>query len=480
MQTPADRSAESVTAEHSLNPQRAFVDGPNMRVLWVGMGAEYSVASLARSWREGRISPDEQFEFDGKRMSFRQLCLNESWLKSELGLLPDAKTPERRSWFAERKFRREAWRKVVENGELSSFSLVERIERLRQELDEARYKCHVAEDSLASAQDREKNLVAALRIGIEDSRELASILARMSAKEVLSRGKVDCTPAFQILGRLVGNLRDGFVEIVGASVQDLRNPDLNRIDQTVLFYKTSREEIEEARRVFAAEKKAWSEKLDQRKKEIQDSVREAKKYLNDEINKARCHLEALTRHYRQTAALFAKWRQAVEKIFFEKPFTGERCVIGKPASIPKDWVSRAIFSYAQMVSPEAILAMFKSGFLSGARFGLLVAWDGLHWKMAENEPAGFLPWGWRGKLTVKRGFFHGAKIGLNDGTKFGSLWCAGPEGEIEEFLVRVDEANDAIPRNHLPNDLSETFCKVSHFAQSIEELAARPIILNSR
>jgi len=478
MQTLLDRSEKSVAEGCSLNPQRSFVSDPNVRVVWVKMGSEYSVASLARSWREGRISPDEQFEFVGRRMSFRQLCLNEPWLKLELGLLPDAKTPKKRSWFEEWKFRREAWRKVVDNGDFALFSLVERIERLQQELEVVRCQCHVAEESFASAQNREKNLVAALRVGMEDSRVLASIIACMSAKDVLPQGRVDCTQAFQILDRLVENLREGLAEIADASEQNSRNPDLSRIEQIVLFYKVSSEKIEEGRRVLAAEKKACSEKLDRRIKEMQDSARKTRKYLNDEIDRARCQLGALIQHYRQTAALFAKWRQDVERIFFKKPFTGERCVIGERASIPKDWVARAIFSYAQMVAPDAVLAIFKGGFLSGASLGLLVAWDGLHWKMATDEPAGFLPWGWRGRLTVARGFFHGAEIGLDDGTKLGSVWCAGPEGEIEKFLARVDEANDAIPHNHLANDLPGAFCKVSHSAQAIEELAARPIILS--
>ena len=43
--------------------------GPNVRFFWVAMNSDYSSVSLARSWREGRISPDDLFEAKGKRLT---------------------------------------------------------------------------------------------------------------------------------------------------------------------------------------------------------------------------------------------------------------------------------------------------------------------------------------------------------------------------------------------------------------------------
>ena len=454
MQTPLDRSAESVAVEHSLPPQQAFEDGPNMWVLWVEMGAEYSLASLARSWREGRVSPEAMMEFGGARMTFRQLCLNVSWLKSELGLLPDTAAPVRRSWLDERKFRREAWRKVVENGELGPAILAERIERLSQELERCKSQLFDAEASIELARNREERLVEAIAAGAEDARELATIFnACANSSIMLSSGMTACSGQFLILERLVENLRCALAEGADGSTQGLREPDSNRIGQVALFYRESTEKIEMLRQQLKTERKNWINELDNRKKEIGEAFRKSKRHLQEMATEASHQLEAQIQYYRQSAALYMRWVEAVGKAFIDGQGIGNRYIIGSPASRRKDWVSRAIFSYAKMVSPDSVFAIFRGGVLCGARLGLLVASDGLHWKLERNGSAGFMPWGWNGELTIKRGIIWGATIRLDSGEKLGTILSAGPEGELEKFIEKINEANEMIPP---PNVLKTT------------------------
>ena len=445
--------------------ERSGIDGPNVKIFWVEMKCEYSAASLARSWREGRISLDAPMEFDGVRMPFRQLCQNIPWLRSELGNLSETLGLKRRSWFEERKFRREAWRRVVENGELGLALLTERIERLSQDLEISRNECHAAETLLEAAHKREKDLVAAIIASVEDARELESIFnVCVRSRVTSSESGVDCLGQYQIFEHLAENLLEELSKVVDGSTQNLREPDLKRIEQVVLFYKESKKQIDKSNRRLDAEKREWAKEFTNRKKRIEETARNVTLYVQSEIATAKCQAEALIQHYRQTAALFANWRESVEEVLFEKPCSGTRYMIGRPMSLRKDWVRRAIFSYAQMVAPDDVLAIFKGGLFLGANIGFLVSWYGLHWRMSRSKSRGFLQWGWTGKLIIKRGILNNVNVSLDSGENLGSIWCAGPEGEIESFLTKVDEANHALPVPSFGNVAIESFRRITSLA----------------
>ena len=449
--------------------------GPNVRFFWVAMNSDYSSVSLARSWREGRISPDDLFEAKGKRLTFRQLCQSDPWLHSELGSFPDAPVPKKRSWFAERRFRRDAWRKVVDKGELGPAILAERIDRLAEELETVRSRHAETEKLLNAAQRREKDLLEAIRTCAEDIGELVTIFDTCArTRTVLAVGKNFETSQSRILANLASNLRKAFEDIASGSARVLRKPDTKRIEQIVLFHNEAIIRIEEDLKGLAEEKRKWTDELDSRKREVADSIQRAKNTIHDTEKAAELQLESYIRKYRQSAALHAKWRNLVEKSFLESPRMGERYIIGNPLEVRPDWVSRAIFSYAQTVPPEAVLGLFNGGFLDGSRFGFLVAWDGLHWKLNADCEPGFLPWGWNGKIVAERGLFFGAKIVLENGFTLGELLRAGPDGEIEAFLRCVAETNEKLPEPSLRNGGSESFRLISSLAiQVVDSIASR-------
>ena len=71
-----------------MNASQLYSDGPDVRYYWPLVGSFHTAASLARSWREGRISPDEYLELSGHRLTFRDACSGNPWLNKNVGPIP--------------------------------------------------------------------------------------------------------------------------------------------------------------------------------------------------------------------------------------------------------------------------------------------------------------------------------------------------------------------------------------------------------
>lgn len=439
--------------------------GPNTRYLRVSLGSVFTAAGLARSWREGRIEPDEILELDGKRLTFRQACSDDGFLRQEIGALPATGGPKKRSWFKERRFRREAWHRVVEMGDFGPALLAERIDSLSREVEQLRKQCEETNERLKAASRREKDLVAALRTGAEDVEELQAICK--ACEDVRTDGiGVDALGRSQagVLGRLGERLRISFSSLADGSTRIVRVPDAKRIEQIVLFQKMVLKENEADRRKLSDEKKSWARILEQLKSDVLNETRNAKQSIDDEKRSAEEQLNAGIRDFRQTAAVHGKWRETVANAFLGQPSEGKRHLIGDVKTRRPEWLVQALFSYAPTVSPESVLGVFNGGGpFAAARFGFLVAWDGLHWSMSAGEPAGFLPWGWIEPIKVVRGRFRlGAEVKLNGRSL--SVWRAGSRNELESFLQRADEANRALPAPTLENGGAESFRCISECA----------------
>lgn len=440
-------------------------DGPNTRYLRVDLGSVFTAAALVRSWREGRVEPDEILELDGRKLTFRQACSEDGYLRRELGVLPAAGGPQKRSWFEERRFRREAWRRVVEKGDLGPALLAERIDGLSGEVERLKKQCAEDNERLEAADRREKDLVAALRTGAEDVGELEAICKACEDARTDGLG-ADTLGRSQagVLGRLGERLRMSFSSLADGSTRIVRVPDAKRIEQIVLFQKMVLKENEADRRKLSDEKKSWTRILEQLKSDVLNETRNAKQSIDDEKRSAEERLNAGIRDFRQTAAVHGKWRETVANAFLGQPSEGKRHLIGDVKARRPEWLVQALFSYAPMVAPESVLGVFNGGGpFAAARFGFLVAWDGLHWSMSDEEPTGFLPWGWIEPIKVVRGRFRlGAEVKLNGRSL--SVWRAGSNNELELFLKRVDDTNRALPAPTFKNGGAESFRCISECA----------------
>ena len=440
-------------------------DGPNSRYLRVSLDCAFTADALARSWREGRVEPDEVLERDGRRLTFREACREDGFLRKEIGPLPDTRPSRRRSWFAERRFRREAWRKVVENGELGPALLAERIDRLSHEVETLEDRCAKNDERLAAADRREKDLVAALRTGAADAEELEAICKACEDARTDGLG-MDALGRSQagILKRLIEKLRASFSALSDESSCIVRVSDSKRIEQIVRFHKEAHEKAESYKRKLAEEKHAWARILKCRKKEVDDAVRDAKESIERARKNAECQLNFGIRNYRQMAALHSKWRNTVSEILFQRPSAGKKHLIGDVRVQRPEWLTQALLSYAPMVAPEAVLGIFKSGIVNGAKCGFLVSWDGLHWRTSMKRSPGFLAWGWHGRIVVKWEMAYWARCGLEDGTDFGTIFHIGHKNELEPFLEQINEVNQMLPAPSFKNGGIESFRRISALA----------------
>ena len=421
-------------------------DGPNTRYLRVNLGSVFTAAALARSWREGRVEPDEILELDGKRLTFRQACSEDGYLRQEIGVLPSADGPKKRSWFEERRFRREAWRKIVKNGELGPAFLVERIEHLEQAINSERKRCDEFKNRLLLAERRENNLVSALRSGARDASELEAICT--DSNRVRSETGTDDHAhewPSRVLGRLATRLRSSLLEVTNDASVDIPSPDIERIKQINLFYNETVSEIDSLRRKLSEEQQRWTINLSGRKTIIQKIVREAKRQIESMEQKAQRNLDGAIQNYLQISALQADWRESVSKAFRKTYMYGRRFVIGEPWKQVSSWVSIALFSYAPTIAPESVLGIFVSGLFKNPQYGILVSWKGIHWRTAEKMQPSFLAWGWMGSITVTRGLLYGSILRLEHGREICTIRCAGPIGEIESFVDQINATNRSIP-----------------------------------
>lgn len=420
-----------------FDPISTQESNPNVRYFWVAMNDYYSADALARSWREKRISPDDLFEANNKRLTFRQLCQFDSRLHKELGVLPaEPSVPKKRSWFAELRFRYEAWRKVVENGELVPVKLAKRIDCLSGELETTKQSLLDTQSSLQASHLRVDQLVRALRTGIEDADELVAICkvcedARTDGMGVDALGRNQA----HVLGKLASILRQNFADCADGGMEEFSKPDVKRIEQIGLFHREAMAQIEKERRDLEKEKRKWLKlsALHEKwiEKERRDLGREKRKWL-------------------KLAALHAKWRDEVKQSLLKNPIMESRFVIGDCKNQRSDWISCALLSYSDTVSPDAVLGIFNGG--DGARLGILVAWDGLHWKLEQDATPGFLAWGWEGRILVKKRW-SSANIYLENGFTLGMVRGLGRARKIEQFLDRIQVTNESLPKPTMKNDV---------------------------
>lgn len=96
---------------------------PGSKLLRKEFGCICYASELVHSWRDGRVDPDEMLETeDGEALTFRQLCIRDDYMHEMVGLLPELKPQKERSWREERRFRKDIWRRVVNDGDYVGFS----------------------------------------------------------------------------------------------------------------------------------------------------------------------------------------------------------------------------------------------------------------------------------------------------------------------------------------------------------------------
>lgn len=137
---------------------------PNVQYRRVSLDCVFTAASLARSWREGRVEPDELLEIDNLRITFRQACQENQWLGKAVGPLPEKAKNNRRTWREERRFRRDLWRRLIDDGDYHGInSLITRLDEREREIIELSEKAEVAESARQAAVDEAKRVCALAR-----------------------------------------------------------------------------------------------------------------------------------------------------------------------------------------------------------------------------------------------------------------------------------------------------------------------------
>ena len=123
---------------------------------------------LARSWREGRVTLDDVLECDGRRISFRQACEENLWLGEIVGPLPIRDEINRRSWREEHRFRRDLWRRIVEDGDYHGIaSLFRRLDERDKENSELFAKVESAESARRAEEEEAERFCATARAETE-------------------------------------------------------------------------------------------------------------------------------------------------------------------------------------------------------------------------------------------------------------------------------------------------------------------------
>ena len=141
---------------------------PNVQYRRVSLDCVFTAASLARSWREGRVEPDEMLEIGELCMTFRQACEENNWLGEAVGPLPTKDENNRRTWRDERRFRRDLWRRLVDDGDYHGInSLINRLDERERENIELTEKAEAAESASQAAEDEAKRVCASARAEVE-------------------------------------------------------------------------------------------------------------------------------------------------------------------------------------------------------------------------------------------------------------------------------------------------------------------------
>ncbi len=139
-----------------------------IRYLRIVLGSTSSAEALARSWHEGRVEPEEMLETGGRRLTFRQACAENPWLAEAVGTLPDRCETRRRSWREERRFRRDLWRRIVENGDYHGVeSLFRRLDERDKENSELLAKVESTESARWVAEEEAERFCATVRAEAE-------------------------------------------------------------------------------------------------------------------------------------------------------------------------------------------------------------------------------------------------------------------------------------------------------------------------
>lgn len=157
--------------------------GLNTKYLRIELDCVSTADSLARSWREGRVSPDEILEIGGRRLTFRQACSENPWMGEAVGPMPDKDFTRGCSWRKERRFRRDLWRRIVDDGDYHGIaSLVRRLDERDKEKNELFAKVESAESARRAAEEEAERSCAIARSEAEAAKK-EEAKAHATAKE---------------------------------------------------------------------------------------------------------------------------------------------------------------------------------------------------------------------------------------------------------------------------------------------------------
>ncbi len=370
--------------------------------LRIGIGVEASSSGLAESYFYGRVSPGERLRHGDRELTFAEAVREDAVLQRLVGELPPEAKPARRTWREERRFRREAWRRIVREGDLSLVPYLDRIEETEAELAAAREEAEETGRRLGRTTAAADRLTAALENGAENLETFSIVLSRAADR---GAGREDADggeeSGIQVLSGLAGELAARLRRV--SARPDVRLPDAERrIDEIEEFRKATFSEIKAARKAQAAEESRISNYKTKVLSTIRTEEAAAKRRIHDASRSA---MDALGRTIRDCARQRAVAGRFIGRIdeLVSRYVPANVPRIRRRESLPRADVVKALALFAPSVSFDRVLALYDGSWFGRLDAGILLAPDGIH--LSNGEAPTFLPWSEDVELSSEGAFF---------------------------------------------------------------------------
>ncbi len=407
--------------------------------LRIGLGVEASSSGLAESYFDGRVSPRERLRQGNRELTFAQAVREDAVLQRLVGDLPSEAKPAHRTWREERRFRREAWRRIVREGDLSIVPYLDRIEEGEAEL------ASVKEAAAESARQLDRTtmvadrLTAALENGAENLETFSIVLSRAADRSAEREGSDAGTESgLRVLSGLTDELATRLRRV--SARPGVRLPDAERrIDEIEEFRRATLSEIEEARKANASEERRIADYKTKVLSTIGTEEAAAKRRVLDASRSAMDALDRTIRDCARQRAVAGRFIGRIDELVSRYiPDNVRR--IRRRDSLPRADVVKALAMFAPSVSFDRVLALYDGSWFGRLDAGILLAPDGIH--LSNGNAPTFLPWSEDVELSSEGALFGKS---IRFGERIVGQLPHASAGSVEAFLSGVNAIAKSLP-----------------------------------